>query len=45
MVVLARLDSAELAAIIGGGIFLLILGYLLLVAGTEKQPKEPKPRR
>lgn len=44
MVVLARLGSAELAAIVATAIFLLIMGYLLF-AGTEKQPKERKPRR
>jgi hypothetical protein len=45
MVVLARLGSAELAAIVGGVLFLLIMCYLLFGGATEKQPKQPKPRR
>ena len=46
IVVLARLGTAEVAGIVGGVIFLAIMGFLLL-SGTEKeQPKPPsKPRR
>ena len=36
MVVLARLGSAELAAIVGGVLFLLIMAYLLLGTGSGK---------
>lgn len=36
LVVLARLGGAELAALIGGAIFLLIMGFLLF-GGTPKK--------
>lgn len=46
MVVLAGLGTAEIAFVLGGLMFLAIMGYLLF-SGTEKeQPKPPtKPRR
>ena len=46
LVILAGLGTAEVSALVGGLIFIAIMGYLLLGGEKEKeQPKPPKPRR
>jgi hypothetical protein len=42
--ILARLGGAELAALVAGAVFVLIMGYLLFGGGSnEPDPKPPVP--
>lgn len=42
-VVLARIGGAELAAIIGGIVFLALMAFLLFGGNPEPKPSAPKP--
>ena len=42
-VVLARIGGAELAAIIGGIVFLALMAFLLFGGNPEPKPSTPKP--
>jgi len=42
-VILARVGGAELAAIIGGIVFLALMAFLLFGGNPEPKPSNPKP--